>query len=166
MPNVKVTVQATYDSSLVFYPNGQTFSIDANSVVVGTRDLSTTPPIKGVSGQVPITSFLNVLTQPWGNLYLNMTIDQYNAAVAAATASAGAPGQQITYTVGTDVAAGTSITTTWLYNKVITAIFVDGIAQDIRNFVYSSGAGNGTLNFSSIGGLVAPSIVQIQGYTP
>lgn len=162
----KVTVVATYDSSLVFYNPGQTYSIDSNSVVVGIVNLPTTPPIKGTVGYVPQTAFLNILTKPWGNLYLNMSLDAYNSAVAAATASAGAPGLQVTYTVGVDVAAGSSITTPFLYNKVITAIFVDGLTQDIRNFAYTSGVGVGTLNFSSIGGVSAPSIVQIQGYTP
>lgn len=166
MVYAKVPVIATYDSSLIFYPGGHPFSIDSDSIVVGTRELPTTPPIKGVAQPVLTTNFLNVLTKPWGNLYLNMSLDAYNATVAAVIVAAGAPTQEVTYTVGTDVPPGSSITTSWLYNKIIISIIVDGIAQDIRNFTYTSGVGEGTLDFSSIGGLLAPSKVQIIGYTP
>lgn len=164
-----ITVVATYDSSLTYFSIGRTFSIPTNTQISGFRMLPTTPVIKGVVGQVPETNFLSLKTVKFGELYVNMTLDQYNALIAAAVVAPGSPTQEITYTIGPtppQIPAGATITTAWLYNKTILAIFVDGVQEDIRNFTYTPGVGVATLDFSSIGGLSATSVVQIIGYTP
>ena len=164
--NSKINVVATYDNNLKFFPSGELFSIDSISQVAGYRQELIHPYIKGDSTLRQYDNFLCIKTKPWGNLYLKMTLAQYNALIAAATAAPGAPEISLTYTIDTDVTpVSDTITTPGLYNLVISAIAVDGAWQDIRTIPYTSGVGAGTLNFTGIITLTPGMLVQVLGYT-
>ena len=165
--NVKITVVATFDEQRTYYPGGKTFSIDSTSQIVpGYTYIITPPNVPAAMGPDSAIPFLQIKTIPWGSLFLNMTSAAYNALIAAAVAPSGAPEITLSYTVGTDVPTGTTISTAALSNFHVNTISMGGVALDPRTVPYTPGSPNGTLNFSAYGTLSAGTVVIITGYIP
>lgn len=143
-----VNVPMLYDNDLNFYSGGKLMSIPTDSLVQGTRALPETPPISGVVGSIPLVTLLAVKTVSQDMLYLDMTLAEYNAAVAAALVSPNAE-QTATYTIGTDKPVSAEISATELHNATINSISVSGIDVDIRTVAYSQTATEGVLTFPS-----------------
>ena len=143
-----LTVTALYDSSLNFYPSGKQFTIQADSQVLGTKTLPTSQHIPGAVHYVPEAPLLVVKSVDFGDLYLNLTIGQYFALVAATYASAGASELTLTLTVPGDTPASSTITSPLLYNGVLNALFINGISIDIRTVTLVNSGTNGVLTLS------------------
>ncbi len=86
-----VTVVALYDANNNFYPDGKTFAISTNSAVMGAKNLPITVSIPGAIGAVETADLLIVKTDEFGDLYLNMTIDEYTELLRLAGDSSGTP---------------------------------------------------------------------------
>lgn len=99
-----ITVIALYDGSKTFYPDGKTFSINTAAKVIGVFDLPIVPPIPGSTDPLITAPLLLVKTVEYGELSLNMSLDDYIAAVAAA--SGGGASLEQTYTFPPDEGDG------------------------------------------------------------
>lgn len=84
MPGI-VTVTALYDNDKNFYPNGKTFAIPTDSLVMpNTVPLPITHVIPGATTPINYYPLLEVKTKEVGSLFLNITLVQYAALVRAA----------------------------------------------------------------------------------
>lgn len=144
MPFVDVTV--LYDNNLQYFPSGKLMSIPTDSQVMGTRSLPAEYVIPGTTGMVSNITLLQVKTIAHDMLYLDMTQDEYNLAVAEASASANAELTKV-YVVGTDVPSSAVIVDEALANATINAIAVDGVVLNLETVDYDSG---GQLTFPGV----------------
>lgn len=144
----KVSVTAYYDNSGAFYPNGKLVVIDTTSMVGGIIARPGTQYVQGYPNTSTYVEYLELKDSDIGAVYVDMTIDEWSAAVSAAQQSPNVE-RTVTYTVPADTAAGTTITKAALYNVTINAIIKNGTALDIRTVTYTQSTTNltGTLTF-------------------
>lgn len=92
-----VTVVALYDTNNNFYPDGKTFAISTNSAVMGTKRLPVAVSIPGATDPVETADLLIVKTDEFGDLYLNLTIEEY-AELLRSAGGGDNPGANLTAT--------------------------------------------------------------------
>lgn len=86
-----VLVTALYDEDLNFFPpNGELKEIDVTSIYLGTKNLPTLQIEGDNTNEIPTFDCLVMKDPTLGTLYLNMTLEQWNAAVTNATSSGNA----------------------------------------------------------------------------
>lgn len=122
-----LTVIALYDKDLKFFPDGKQFTIPTDSAILGTKVLPTERKVPGTTEYVATAPLLTIKTIEFGDLYLNMTLSQYFAAIIATYASIGAPEMPLTLDVPDDTPEGDTITSALLYNSSLDAIAVNGV---------------------------------------
>lgn len=145
-----VTVTALYDNDLLFFPSGKQFTFPAETAqVLGKKSLPTQTSIPKTTEYTPESPLLIIKTIEFGYLYANISILQYFQIIAATYASAGAPEQTLILTVPTDTPAGTTITSPLLLSGTLNGIWINGIAQDIRQTTLVNSGTNGVITIGA-----------------
>lgn len=122
-----LTIIALYDNALNFFPTGKQFTINIDSAILGTKTLPTAVSIPGTTGYVPQSPLLTIKTTTVGDIYVNLTLEQYLEQVAATYASPGAPEQTLVLTAPSSSISGATITSPSLYNSTVNAVAVNGV---------------------------------------
>jgi len=164
-----ITVTALYDDNMNFFPGGKIFAIASDSLIMPSKNLPIAVHIPGTTDNVNLYPLLCVKTIEQGELCLNMTLDEYNALIRAASLSPNAE-VTLTYDISADKPAGDTLTDTALYGFHVNSIAVGSdtgmspVSITIIPFTQDSTALTGTLDFTAIAGLSDPSTVEITGY--
>lgn len=134
MATLFVSLTYIFDQNLNYFATPKPITIPADSTVAGFKVLPVPPPIPGTTAYEPTINCLWIKTKEQGDIYLNMTLAQYNAAIAGVAVPIAGQAQVKWYTIGTDASAGTTITD---------AAFAGGTAQviTINGWAYKPAAG-------------------------
>ena len=139
----KIPAPVWYDGNDAFL-GGLLMAVDSEAQVIGPVQKPTghsVPPFSTTGVQ----NTLYVKDPVLGGLFLNLTLDQWQAAIRKATVSPAPALMTKTYTIPPSGAGTSTITDTALTNVTFTEIWLNGIALDIGTVTY---AGD-TLTFPS-----------------
>lgn len=159
--STRVSVPALWDATGNFL-NGALVGVAADAYVVGIVPKPSALSVPGYAAADNVDTLL-VKDVVMGDLYLDMTLDEWRSAIQPPQQSPNR-NKNLTYTVGTDVPVGDTITDSGLYNITLLQVWIDGIEQDTRDLTYTANAGGGEGSLQFTGDLVEGQVVGVLGF--